>query len=121
MTESGLKCASPVSLIDTYPTLCELTGLPIPKQCDGESLVPLLKDVTKKRSKPAVTTFGFDQGIVGHSVRSERWRYIKYSNGFEELYDHAADIHEYTNLAGDKIYADVIKGLSMYIPDYSTP
>ena len=121
MTQSGLKCASPVSLIDTYPTLCELTGLPIPKQCDGESLVPLLKDVTKKRSAPAVTSFGFYRGIVGHSVRSERWRYIKYSNGFEELYDHSEDIHEYANLADDKKYADVIKELSKYIPDYTIP
>ncbi|MHC5074966.1 MAG: hypothetical protein ACYTFM_00850, partial [Planctomycetota bacterium] len=49
---------------------------------------------------------------------SERWRYIKYSNGFEELYDHSEDIHEYANLAGDKKYADVIKELSKYIPDY---
>jgi hypothetical protein len=68
-----------------------------------------------------VTSFGFDRGIVGHSVRSERWRYIKYSNGFEELYDHSEDIHEYANLAGDKKYADVIKELSKYIPDYIIP
>ncbi len=118
VTTPGSRCPSPVSLIDIYPTLCELAGLPIPKQCDGESLAPLLKDVTKNRSAPAVTTFGFYRGIVGHSVRSQRWRYIKYSNGFEELYDHSQDIHEYANLAGDEKYADVIEDLSRYVPTY---
>ncbi len=117
-TKAGSKCSSPASLIDTYPTLCELTGLPVPEQCDGESLVPLLKDVSKKRSTPAITTFGFSRGIVGHSVRSERWRYIKYSNGFEELYDHSEDIHEFTNLAGNEKYKKIINELSRYIPKY---
>jgi arylsulfatase A-like enzyme len=116
MTKSGLKCASSVSLIDIYPTLCELTGLPIPKQCDGESLVPLLKDVKKKRSKPALTSFGFDRGIVGHSVRSERWRYIRYSNGFEELYDHSTDPSEWTNLAVHGEYAEVINEHKIWLP-----
>lgn len=46
---------------------------------------------------------------------------MKYINDFEELYDHSTDIHEYANLAGDKKYADVIKGLSRNIPDFSTP
>jgi arylsulfatase A-like enzyme len=118
LTRAGSRCACPVSLIDAYPTLCDLAGLPIPKQCDGESLVPLLEDVTKKRSAPAVTSFGFPRRVVGHSVRAERWRYIKYSNGFEELYDHSTDIHEYTNLAGDAQYAEVIAELARYVPAF---
>ena len=125
ITENGNKVDCPVSLIDIYPTLCELTDLPIPKQCDGESLVPLLKGVSVKRSKPVITTYRMqtktlpnEPRIVGHAVRSERWRYIRYSNGFEELYDHENDPHEYTNLAKNPVYGDVIKQLAKYLPSF---
>jgi hypothetical protein len=61
-----------------------------------ESLVPLLRDVTKGPSPP----LGFYRHVVGHIVRSDRWRYIKYSTGFEGLYDHTINPNEYTNLTG---------------------
>ncbi len=119
VTQAGTRCDSPVSLIDIYPTLCELTGLPTPKQCDGESLVPLLENVTKKRSKPVVTSHRFNPGsVLAHSVRSERWRYITYDNGFEELYDHTNDIHEYNNLAKDPKYAKIIAEHKKYAPAF---
>ena len=51
------------------------------------------------------------------SVRTERWRYIRYIDGSEELYDHAADPEEWTNLAGRPEYADVIAGLARYVPE----
>lgn len=104
VTRPGSRVESPASLIDVYPTLCELTGLPIPPQCEGTSLLPQLRDPQAKRTAPAITTQ--TQGKQsGHAVRDDRWRYIRYFDGFEELYDHASDPDEFTNLAADSKYA----------------
>jgi arylsulfatase A-like enzyme len=100
----GTRVSSPASLIDIYPTLCELTGLPIPPQCEGTSLVPQLRDPSTPRTMPAITTQ--TQGKQsGHAVRDQRWRYIRYFDGFEELYDHDSDPDEFTNLARDQKFA----------------
>jgi arylsulfatase A-like enzyme len=97
---TGARVNSVASLIDVYPTLCELIGLPVPAQCEGTSLVPQLHDPKAPRTVPAVTTQ--TQGKQsGHAVRDDRWRYIRYYDGFEELYDHVSDPNEYTNLAAD--------------------
>ena len=84
---SGTVSTRAVSLIDLYPTLAELASLSSPADLDGESLVPLLNDPDAPRSTPAMTT---RQGRH-HSLRTDRWRYIRYGDGSEELYDHAAD------------------------------
>ncbi len=94
---SGTVSTRAVSLIDLYPTLAELASLSSPADLDGESLVPLLNDPDAPRSTPAITT---RQG-QHHSVRTDRWRYIRYGDGSEELYDHAADPMEWKNLAAD--------------------
>ena len=86
-----------VSLVDIYPTLTELTGLAPPQGLDGESLVPLLRDPEAPRETPALTT---RQGSH-HAIRTDRWRYIRYGDGSEELYDHETDPTEWTNLAAD--------------------
>ena len=91
ITKPGARCAKPVSLLDIYPTLIDACGAPPRKEIEGTSLIPLLKDPKAKRETPAVTTY-----LRGnHSVRDERWRYIHYSDGGEELYDHANDPHEW--------------------------
>ena len=95
LTKSGSKCARPVEMTCLYPTLAEILGLPVPKGLDGVSIMPLLKNPTAKWDRPAVTTY--ERG--NHSVRSERWRYIRYHDGTEELYDHTKDPMEWTNLA----------------------
>lgn len=101
----GSRVSGPASLIDIYPTLCDLAGLPIPPQCEGISLVPQIRDPSAPRNAPAITTQ--TQGRQsGHAVRDERWRYIRYFDGFEELYDHASDPDEFTNLAADSKFAD---------------
>lgn len=97
---SGTVSTRAVSLIDLYPTLAELASLSSPADLDGESLVPLLNDPDAPRSTPAITT---RQGRH-HSVRTDRWRYIRYGDGSEELYDHAADPMEWKNLAADGTY-----------------
>ena len=100
----GAQVAAPASLIDIYPTLCELAGLAAPAQCEGTSLVPQLRDPAARRVMPAITTQ--TQGRQsGHAVRDARWRYIRYFDGFEELYDHARDPDEFHNLAADPKFA----------------
>ena len=91
-------CNRPVGLVDLYPTLIELCGLPPRGANSGKSLVPLLKapnnpEVAWRHS--ILTTYGRGN----HSLRSERFRYIRYSDGSEELYDHSDDPNEWTNLA----------------------
>jgi arylsulfatase A-like enzyme len=104
VTKAGSRVASPASLVDLYPTLCELAGISAPAQCEGVSLVPQLRNPSAPRAVPAITTQ--TQGKQsGHAVRDERWRYIRYFDGFEELYDHAADSDEFTNLATDPKFA----------------
>ncbi len=90
------RCDKPVNLVSLFPTLLELAGLPAESHHDGPSLVPLLND--PKADWPHVsTTYLADPGSFG--VSAERWRYIHYANGDEELYDIQSDPHEWNNLA----------------------
>jgi arylsulfatase A-like enzyme len=88
-------CEHPVDLSVLYPTLLELCGLPDDKKAGGVSVIPLLRNPKGKWERPALMTY--QRG--NHAVRSERWRYICYADGSEELYDHDADPNEWTNLA----------------------
>jgi hypothetical protein len=101
-----------VSLVDLYPTLLELAGLPAKQDLEGESLVPLLKDPTAKRETPAVSFWEYS-----FSVRTERWRYIQYFDGSEELYDHNKDPNEFKNLANKTKYKQIKENLAQWIPD----
>jgi hypothetical protein len=84
---------------------------------EGASLVPQLVDAGTERARPAITTH--NQG--NHSVRSERWRYIRYADGSEELYDMQEDPHEWTNLAGKSEYAAVIEEHRKWLPEIDVP
>ncbi|MBC8243955.1 MAG: hypothetical protein H8E20_06150 [Verrucomicrobia bacterium] len=86
----GQVCTRPAELLDIYPTLNELLGLPKNKTLEGHSLVPQLRDAEAKREHPAITTHN-------HGVRSENWRYIQYADGSEELYDLRTGPHEWVN------------------------
>ncbi|NQV26954.1 MAG: sulfatase [Rhodopirellula sp.] len=109
--KSGRRCEQPAGLIDIYPTLADLCGLSKPSHLEGRSLMPQLQDVNTERP-PVITTF-FENN---HAVRSRRWRYIRYSTGDEELYDHNSDPHEWHNLAGRPEHRHVIKELSQHLP-----
>ncbi|MHC4757320.1 MAG: sulfatase-like hydrolase/transferase [Planctomycetota bacterium] len=113
VAKRGSRCDRPVSLLDIYPTLIELAGLAAKKDLDGKSLVPLLKEPTQKWH-PALMTMGKGN----HAVRSDRWRYIRYKDGTEELYDHSKDPWEWTNLAGEPEYAQVIEEHKKRLPKY---
>ena len=92
-------------LIDLYPTLTDLCGVTAPHELDGQSLRPLLKDPARKTGRKLLTTF--DPGNI--SLRTERWRYIRYADGNEELYDLQADPNEWTNLAAEKKHQAVMQ------------
>jgi len=107
----GGRCGQPAELLDMYPTLVELCALPARENLEGHSLVPQLKDANATRPWPAITTC--NKG--NDAVRSERWRYIRYADGAQELYDMKADPNEWTNLAADAKYADVIREHAKWI------
>ena len=111
-SRDGTACDRVVSLQDIYPTLVDLCGLPRRKEVDGRSLVPLLRDPESDWPYPAVSTY--DHGEF--SIRDERWRYTRYIDGSEELYDHDADPEEWHNLAGEAEYAEVERTLAAHIP-----
>ena len=101
-----------VDFMAIYPTLCELCSLSIPSHVEGVSVKSLLENPQAEWDRPALTTHGFQN----HAVRSERWRYIRYANGDQELYDEAADPHEWKNVAGDSSNAAVISDLARWLP-----
>jgi arylsulfatase A-like enzyme len=106
------RCGRPVGLIDIFPTLVDLCGLPENENLQGRSLTPLLNDPSLPWDHPVLTT----HHPGNHAVRSERWRYISYANGDEELYDHRHDPHEFRNLADDPEFRAVIERLSRHVP-----
>jgi iduronate 2-sulfatase len=117
VTNQGEVCRRPVSLLDLYPTLIDLCGLPEKPELEGVSLRPLLEKPGRAWERPAVMTF-----LRGnHAVRSERFRYIRYANGDEELYDHNSDPEEWTNLASDPAYEEVIAELARWLPTRNVP
>lgn len=115
--KAGQRCAQPAELLDVYPTLIELAGVPARADLEGLSLVPQLTDASTPRERPAITSH--NQG--NHGLRSERWRYIRYADGSEELYDLQNDPHEWTNLAGQAGQAAVIEAHKKWLPKIDRP
>jgi len=109
---AGSRCKKPVSLIDIYPTLIELCGLRSKGELDGVSLVPLLRNPNAPWDRPALMTY--QRG--NHAVRDQRWRYIRYAGGGEELYDHSNDPNEWHNVAGEPKNAQIIDRLKRWLP-----
>ena len=117
LTQPGGTCASPVDFMSVYPTLCDLAGLAKPTWLEGHNIKPLLANPAAPWDHAAVTTFGWNN----HAVRTARWRYIRYADGGEELYDHSTDRYEWTNLASKTEHADLKKELAKIFPTESQP
>lgn len=117
VTRPGGRCDAPVSLLDIYPTLVDVCGLRKNDALEGVSLRPLLKDPRAQWDRPALTTHGRNN----HSIRSQRYRYIRYSDGTEELYDRQADPMEWNNLAKDPKLASVKAKLAAWLPKKNVP
>lgn len=117
ITAAGKACECPVSLLDLYPTLLELGGLPASSGLEGRSLVPLLRSPEAAWDRPVVMTY-----LRGnHAVRNQRYRYVRYANGDEELYDHTSDPGEHTNLVTRAGQAPVIAELKRWLPATDAP
>jgi len=108
----GVKCARPVELLSIYPTLIDVCGLSENAELEGVSLKPLLDNPEAEWPHAAVTTLGRNN----HAVRTERWRYIRYADGSEELYDHWTDPNEWSNLASDPGLRSVLADLKKHLP-----
>ncbi len=117
LAEGGSRCDVPVDLTVLYPTMLELAGLKPDSQCDGESVVSLLHGEADDRDRAAVMTY--QRG--NHAVRTDRWRYIRYRDGSEELYDHDHDPHEWTNLANKEEWGDVMARHRKWLPTDEKP
>ncbi len=117
LTKPGGVCKKPVDFMNIYPTLADLCGLPVGEHLDGVSMRPLLENPDAKWDRPALTT----HGRMNHALRSDRWRYIRYADGSEELYDHRTDPMEWNNLADDAKLAAVKDELKAWLPKTNAP
>ncbi len=103
---------APVELLDIYPSLIDLCELSPREGLEGHSLLPQLQDPDAAREWPAITTHNHDN----HGVRTKNWRFIQYADGSRELYDMRKDPNEWTNLAQDPAYADVLAQHLKWLP-----
>ena len=119
---NGIKGSTdqPVELLSIYPTLIDLCGLSENPKLEGVSLQPLLKNPDSEWTHVAISTLGQNN----HAIRDHRWRYIRYADGTEELYDHQIDPNEWTNLAEGKaesLHQRVISRLKNHLPKTNVP
>jgi arylsulfatase A-like enzyme len=112
LTPAGVASPRPVDYMSIYPTMCALTGVKLPAHVEGLDISPLLKNPTAPWETPALTTW-----LKGnHALRTEQWRYIRYADGSEELYNHDNDPYEWTNVASDPKFAEIKAGLAKHFP-----
>jgi choline-sulfatase len=114
---SGQRCTQPAELLDIYPTLIELANLSPRDDLEGISLVPQLRNINQKRERPAITSH--NQG--NHGIRSERYRYIHYADGSEELYDMMNDPNEWYNLVSKPEMSSVVAEHKKWLPKIDLP
>lgn len=110
---TGETCNAPVELIDLYPTLIDLAGLPPNPMNEGNSMRPLLENPSTPWKQPALSFYG----IGNVSVRDERYRLIQYEDGSQEFYDMQKDPNEWNNLAHQRKYRGKIKRLLHSVPE----
>jgi arylsulfatase A-like enzyme len=121
VTKPGGICDSAVSMINLFPTLVELEGLGKAGPQDGASMVPLLKNPKARWQKPVLTTYGFQNHTIRTGDVKQGWRYIRYRDGGEELYDRSKDPNEWTNLASLPEFAAKKAELNRMLPTHDEP
>jgi arylsulfatase A-like enzyme len=122
VTRGNGVCDRPVDYMNIYPTLIDLCALPTPAmpkglQLEGVSMRALLANPDATWDRPALTTHGRNN----HALRSQDYRYIRYADGGEELYDHRSDPMEFTNLAGNPKMARVKAQIAAWLPKTNVP
>jgi arylsulfatase A-like enzyme len=109
----GKVITAPAEMLSIYPTLLNLCGLPAYSRNEGPDLVPrMMGEEPASAESFAITTFGMNN----HGLRTSDYRYIRYEDGGEELYDHRNDPNEWFNLAGEAGSAGVIEDLEQKMP-----
>ncbi|MFV0446449.1 MAG: sulfatase [Planctomycetaceae bacterium] len=119
-SQAGQVAQTPVSHVDVFPTLAQLCGVTPPKNIQGQSLVPVLKNASETGRGWAVTQVmrgGGRKGkaFFGYSLRTPQYRYTEWDDGGaqgRELYDHEVDPREITNLASLSEHAETVAQLS---------
>ncbi len=117
---NGQATAALAELVDLYPTLADLCGLPAPDYLDGASQRAVLDDPARSVKDAAFTQVR--RGVLnGYSVRTPRWRYTLWDEGRkgEQLYDMQADPHETKNLASDPAHAETVAQLRQRLAEYA--
>ena len=114
---SNQRSSKHAQLLDIFPTLLELAGLPKDDTQEGNSLVPLMKNPKADWKHVAISSFGKGN----FAIRSEHFRYIRYLEGSEELYDHRKDPHEWNNLADDAKMKPVLEQHRRHLPAKPAP
>ncbi|MEO5803028.1 MAG: sulfatase-like hydrolase/transferase, partial [Verrucomicrobiota bacterium] len=112
LTKPGTQCDRAVDTTSIFPTVCELTGAPIPNHVEGISIKRLLANPKAEWKQPAITTYLRNN----HAITTEEWRYIHYTDGSEELYNQKTDPEEWTNVASKPENASVKKNLAKFLP-----
>jgi len=117
MTKPNTICERTIDFMSIYPTLTDLCGIPTPSHNEGGSIRALLANPTAPWDKPGVTTYRYKN----HTARTADWRYIRYANGDEELYDERTDPNEWTNLAAKPEFAAKKVELAKFLPTKDVP
>lgn len=109
--EGGIKTQGLTEFIDIYPSLCELTGLPLPSHLQGRSFLPLMQEPNREWKQAAIGRFR-----DGDTIRTDQYRFTEYTaNGkFKAcmLYDHKVDPQEDRNISEQEENQEVVKSLS---------
>ncbi len=117
-TVAGSICKQPVGLVDLYPTLTDLCGLPDKANNTGNKLTPLLRDPATLWKHAAVTHLNHPESFA---LSTERWRYIHYQGGDEELYDIQTDPYEWNNLAPKAEHSAQLAEMRSLVPKNMAP
>lgn len=112
VTTPGSRSSAPVDYTHLYPTLCELAGLPVPEHVKGPSLMPLIQNPEAAWDHVAICS----HGRGNHAAVDSQWRYIRYEDGSEELYDYREDPNEWTNRAAESELAEIKLKLAAHLP-----
>lgn len=117
LTKPNTVSTRTIDFMSVFPTLTDLCGIPTPSHNEGASIRALLGNPDAPWDRPGVTTYRYKN----HTARTENWRYIRYANGDEELYDERKDPNEWTNLASKPEFAATKAELASYLPKTDVP
>ncbi|MCG8698771.1 MAG: sulfatase [Bacteroidales bacterium] len=117
VTQPSTRSTRTVDLITMYPTICDISGVPKPSHLEGKSIIDLLSKPAAEWNETNITTYRPNN----HGIRTEKWRFIQYENGSQELYNELTDEYEWNNLAKDPSYRSVIEDFEKLIPMNQKP